>query len=283
MKFLQDADIPVHILIQRKIDRILAHIPFSSDKKFSAVALHHPDKPSIVVIHIKGAPEIIVELCKKMSAGTKDPELQKDERETINHQIDSMALSGLRVIAFASVEMENDTWMNILQQGGHQNGNSPSKILEDEVYNRSLDFSFIAAFGLRDPLRQNVKSQVKFFRDECKITVRMVSGDHRSTAEAIAIKAGILRKDEQRKPMAVLHGEEFRKMVGSEPRKIISKEDGTVSYELEKSDQIEEIARHLRVLARATAKDKYLLTLGLKNLAKKVAVTAEGINDCMAL
>jgi magnesium-transporting ATPase (P-type) len=64
----------------------------------------------------------------------------------------------------------------------------------------------------------------------------MVSGDHRSTAEAIAIKAGILRKDEQRKPMAVLHGEEFRKMVGSEPRKIISKEDGTVSYELEKSD-----------------------------------------------
>jgi magnesium-transporting ATPase (P-type) len=171
-----------------------------------------------------------------MSAGTKDPELQKDERETINHQIDSMAISGLRVLAFASVEMENDTWMNLLQQGGHQNGNSPSKILEDEIYNRSLDFSFIAAFGLRDPLRQSVKSQVKFFRDECKITVRMVSGDHRSTAEAIAIKAGILRKDEQRKPMAVLHGEEFRKMVGSEPRKIISKEDGTVSYELEKSD-----------------------------------------------
>ena len=83
MKFLQDADIPVHILIQRKIDRIQAHIPFSSDKKFSAVALHHPDKPSIVVVHIKGAPEIIVDLCKKMSAGQRDPELQKDERETI--------------------------------------------------------------------------------------------------------------------------------------------------------------------------------------------------------
>jgi len=45
--------------------------------------LHHPDKPSIVVVHIKGAPEIIVDLCKKMSAGQRDPELQKDERETI--------------------------------------------------------------------------------------------------------------------------------------------------------------------------------------------------------
>ena len=114
----------------------------------------------------------------------------------------------------------------------------------------------------------------------------MVSGDHRSTAEAIAIKAGILRKDEQRKPLAVINGEEFRRMVGSEPKKI-KKDDGqggiTIDYELEKTDQIEEIARHLRVLARATAKDKYLLTLGLKNLAKKVAVTAEGINDVMAL
>jgi len=129
-----------------------------------------------------------------MSAGQRDPELQKDERETINHQIDTMALSGLRVIAFASVEMEYNAWSDLLQQ--NNNGNSPSKILLDEITNKNLEFSFIAAFGLRDPLRANVKKQVKFFRDECKISVRMVSGDHRHTAEAIAIKAGILRKDE---------------------------------------------------------------------------------------
>jgi len=112
-----------------------------------------------------------------------------------------------------------------LVQSGSENNCSPSRVLEDEIVNKSLDFSFIAAFGLRDPLRQNVKKQVKFFRDECKITVRMVSGDHRSTAEAIAIKAGILRKDEQRKPLAVINGEEFRRMVGSEPKKI-KKDDG---------------------------------------------------------
>lgn len=158
---------------------------------------------------------------------------------------------------------------------------SSSRILEDEIGNHFFDFSFIAAFGLKDPLRANVKKQVKFFRDECKITVRMVSGDHRQTAEAIAMKAGILRKDESRKPHAILSGEDFRRLVG-EPKKVTN-DDGTVAYELERPDQIEEIARNLRVLTRATAKDKYLLTLGLKNHAKKVAVTADGINDCLAL
>lgn len=55
----------------------------------------------------------------------------------------------------------------------------------------------------------------------------MVSGDHRSTAEAIAMKAGILRKDESRKPHAILSGEDFRRIVGSDPKKIIN-DDGTV-------------------------------------------------------
>lgn len=80
--------------------------------------MSHPDKPSIVVVHIKGAPEIIVGLCKKMSsaAGQRDLELQKDERDTIQHKIDKMAMSGLRVLAFASVEIEWDKWRDLLDQ-----------------------------------------------------------------------------------------------------------------------------------------------------------------------
>lgn len=36
-------------------------------------------------------------------------------------------------------------------------------------------------------------------------------------------------------------------------------------------------------MARATANDKYLLIVGLKNLGKKVSVTGDGINDIEAL
>ena len=44
LKFLQDADIPIHILINRKLGRIKAISAFSSEKKRSAIALEHPDK-----------------------------------------------------------------------------------------------------------------------------------------------------------------------------------------------------------------------------------------------
>jgi magnesium-transporting ATPase (P-type) len=45
LSFLQDADIPIHLLVQRKFGRVKATIPFSSDRKYSAVAVEHPDRP----------------------------------------------------------------------------------------------------------------------------------------------------------------------------------------------------------------------------------------------
>jgi magnesium-transporting ATPase (P-type) len=45
LNFLQDADIPIHYLIQRKAGRIRAVLPFNSDNKLSAVAIEHPDRP----------------------------------------------------------------------------------------------------------------------------------------------------------------------------------------------------------------------------------------------
>lgn len=39
LKFLQDADVPVHVLIQNKLGHVRATIPFSSDNKLSACAV----------------------------------------------------------------------------------------------------------------------------------------------------------------------------------------------------------------------------------------------------
>jgi magnesium-transporting ATPase (P-type) len=43
VKFLQDAEVPVHEIIPRKLNKIVAQIPFSSDRKRSVVAMRHPD------------------------------------------------------------------------------------------------------------------------------------------------------------------------------------------------------------------------------------------------
>jgi len=63
LNFLQEADIPINYLIQRKVGRIRAVLPFSSDLKLSAVAIEHPDRPNQIAIYIKGAPEVIMQLC----------------------------------------------------------------------------------------------------------------------------------------------------------------------------------------------------------------------------
>jgi len=79
LRFLQDADIPIHILIQRKCGRIKAQSPFSSEKKRSAVALDHPEKPGTVCVHVKGAPEVILSMCGTMANGDRDAELGEEE------------------------------------------------------------------------------------------------------------------------------------------------------------------------------------------------------------
>jgi len=62
--------------------------------------------------------------------------------------------------------------------------------------NGEIPLKFLGAFGLRDPIRPNVKSCDSYARDMGNLTVRMVSGDHIETAKSVAIKAGILRHDE---------------------------------------------------------------------------------------
>lgn len=68
--------------------------------------------------------------------------------------------------------------------------------------------------------------------------------------------------------------EDFRSVVGS----LQQLDESTLT--LENIDAFQnEIVPNLRVLARATASDKYLLVVGLKALGHQVASTGDGIND----
>ena len=50
----------------------------------------------------------------------------------------------------------------------------------------------MAAIGLKDPIRNKVKSAIKYATEQGQLSVRMVSGDHLETAKAVALKAGII-------------------------------------------------------------------------------------------
>lgn len=100
----------------------------------------------------------------------------------------------------------------------------------------------------------------------------------------MAVQAGIM--DDPSK-YTCLTGEEFRSIVGQARQQLA--DDGTTRHYLERKDEFRNLItgkdnrKPLKVIARATSYDKYLLVIGLKDLGRTVATIGEGLNDLDAL
>ncbi len=136
--------------LRKKYTRI-NEIPFNSDQKYMAVTVKDETKTETI---IKGAPEIIVQMCNL----TKK---QKKHYLKITNQFSSQ---GLRVLAMAS-KQTNDK-------------------------NKKIELSSLklnAIFAMYDPPREQVKKAIKTCQS-AGIRVIMITGDHKKTAKAIAEK-----------------------------------------------------------------------------------------------
>ena len=134
----------------------------------------------------------------------------------------------------------------------------------------------------------------------------MVTGDNIDTATAIAKDANIIPSNFKRPDIegtknyyAVMEGKEFRKLVGGIVQVPMDKDDEEFEQEDKEEgaandgpkmkdvvgdlDKFKEITEELRVLARSSPDDKYLLATGLKQLKNVVAMTGDGTNDAPAL
>jgi len=70
-----------------------------------------------------------------------------------------------------------------------------------------LQFIMIGAFALRDKIRTDVRSAVRFAREDGQMSVRMLSGDHIETATAVARQAGIIGRADQGGRYTVMHAD----------------------------------------------------------------------------
>jgi len=75
-------------------------------------------------------------------------------------------------------------------------------------------------------------------------------------------------------------GPEFRKLIGGLREEIVNGQRREVINDVH---AFRDIVKELRVLARSTPMDKYILTTGLRNEGSVVAVTGDGTNDAAAL
>ena len=101
----------------------------------------------------------------------------------------------------------------------------------------------------------------------------MITGDNVTTARSIALKCGILSPTDH---FLVLEGKEFNRRIRSN------------RFEDVDQNLFDQIAPNLRVLARSSPQDKYLLVKHLvdskqSHVREIVAVTGDGTNDGPAL
>ncbi|XP_015278697.1 PREDICTED: plasma membrane calcium-transporting ATPase 1-like [Gekko japonicus] len=228
---------------------------FNSDRKSMSTVLRNAS--GSYQMFTKGASEIILNKCRTIlnSDGEPVPFTQKDYDNIVKNVIIPMANEGLRTICLAFRDFSSFS-------------SEPQWDNEDDIIK---DLTCITIVGIEDPVRPEVPAAIKKCQN-AGIVVRMITGDNIDTARAVAVKCGILRPEDN---FICLDGKEFNKRIQSP--------EGVIKQEL-----LDQIWPRLRVLARSSPTDKYILVEGIinSNLTEQrqvVAVTGDGTNDGPAL
>jgi len=150
------------------------------------------------------------------------------------------------------------------------------------------DFIVVCIFGIKDIIRPEVPQAVATCMS-AGIIVRMVTGDNKITAMAIAKECKIIDEKFGITSDSVLEGPEFYERMGGLVCRTCNKlapcscDPKDVVEGVKNLKAFEKIWKELRVLARSRPEDKYLLVTGLKEMGDIVAVTGDGTNDAPAL
>ncbi|VDL92038.1 unnamed protein product [Schistocephalus solidus] len=234
---------------------------FSSVRKSMTTILLADGGQSLLCL-TKGAAEIIISRCSFMmdDRGNLTELTHEGRLAYVRNRIEPMAKKGLRTIAIAYKE-------DPISTAEKQSIDDESAWLQGLI--------LLCVVGIEDPVRSEVPLAIRNCQ-RAGITVRMVTGDNMETAKSIAIKCGILNNRARDSPDAVMDGREFN-------RRIRHPLTGHVSQGL-----LDAVWPKLRVLARSSPQDKYMLVDGiigshLRNNREVVAVTGDGTNDAPAL
>ncbi|XP_066246917.1 plasma membrane calcium-transporting ATPase 2 isoform X6 [Euwallacea similis] len=214
----------------------------------------------------KGASEMILNKCAFIYG--HDGRLEKFTRDMqerlLKQVIEPMACDGLRTISVAYKDfVPGKAAINEVHID-----NEPNWEDEDNIVS---NLTCLCVVGIEDPVRSEVPDAIKKCQ-KAGITVRMVTGDNVNTARSIATKCGIVKPNED---FLILEGKEFNMRIRDS--------SGEVQQHL-----LDKVWPKLRVLARSSPTDKYILVKGIIDSTatdnrEVVAVTGDGTNDGPAL
>ncbi|MFL6029522.1 MAG: cation-translocating P-type ATPase, partial [Gaiellaceae bacterium] len=217
----------------------VAELPFDTEYKLMATFHRMQDEEGRDVIRcfVKGAPDQLLARCTTtLDAGLRPVEADDAFRKRYLEENGRLGEQGLRVLATARRDFDPATF--------DPNG---------DLLLQMNGLTSLALVGIVDPPRPQAKAAIAEAKS-AGIQVRMITGDHAVTAEAIARKLGIDGR--------AITGAEFAAMSDDEA---LAQIDG------------------IGVIARVTPEDKVRLVDTLKRRGHVVAMTGDGVNDAPAL
>ena len=201
-------------------------IPFESENQLMATSHAEPDGRQRVIV--KGAPEVVLRRCADGPDGV--------DHAALHAEVDRMASAGMRVLALAERH---------LAPGHHD--------LRLEDIEKGL--RFLGLVGMIDPPRPEAIAAVRACQ-AAGITVKMITGDHKATAQAIGRQLGLANE------VAAISGSSL---------------DGLAP------DRLREVAQSTAVFARVAPEHKLRLVQALQASGHVAAMTGDGVNDAPAL
>lgn len=170
-------------------------IPFDSDRKLMTTIHTYNNNYRVFT---KGAPDVLIERCKKILINNEVKELNEDFKTKIKNINKEMAEKALRVLAVGYKDIDS----------------IPNEVSSQNVEN---DLVFVGMVGMIDPPREEVKIAVKKCRS-AGIKPVMITGDYKLTAMTIAKELGILEEGD-----LAIEGVELDKMDDEEFNNSIEK------------------------------------------------------------
>lgn len=186
------------------------------------------------LLSVKGAPEIVIDHCTTALRGTEVVPCDDAVRHELTREVARLARQGYRVLAVAQ---------------------RPASDRSDLDESRIDELCFLGFLGLADPVRATAAESVdRLMRAGVRIV--MITGDHPSTAEAIAVELNTLNGG--------------RIMTGPELDEL---DDETLT----------KLLPEVSVFARVTPAHKVRIVSCLRRAGEVVAVTGDGANDAPAI
>ena len=217
----------------------IAEIPFDSEYKFMGTfhEMRGVDGAPVIRCYVKGAPDVLISQAGSYRSpdGTFVP-VTDENRQLALEANDEMAKGGERVMVVAQRDFDPSTFD-----------------AKGDLIGLVEDLTLLAMVGIVDPPRPEAKAAIA----ECTsagIRVRMITGDHATTAAAIGGELGI--------EGLALTGAEFAAM---------------------SDDELLAKLPEIGVVARVAPEDKIRLVQLLQRSGNVVAMTGDGVNDAPAL